>query len=634
MKVHLLAGFILMSLTLLDSRAQERGFDRESFTVTFYNRSDLLDSLLSRPYKIPIDFRLECFGENPPFSGCKLIEELADGNDWSAHWQGVLIVPSDGEYTFRFTDVDDGARLFLNWEEIADNGWYFPDPDQQPSPQTIMLSAGMHEIGIDYKQRFAGAASLEVRWVGPDFTDELVPMAGPPPFSTSLYVTNDILTADSDLNHETLNELGCFAALKGKDEDVLVLLDFGEPTVDKEGRYGTILNFPALGEKPDTLFTFEIREAAISFLEGYSDCSNNFSAGHLTLAIGTKNTGILAEASPQAEEHGQAWAELVNDVDAWIKAANRSKRLDVVGAIDIETWRKSDSLGNIISEIGPDGARLWAKAYVDSTKKPYYNYGTCEDCLGAGGQMDANSGNLDAKVEGTMWSLDDWWYLSWGIEDENGQAGRAYPVPEIYGLEGSNTNSRQWRDLMKYALNKCGNDEKCRSLISFPGTLTECGVENPLDEEVNCRNDNTNRPAEGWQQLYEALLAVPETAHAASLLRWSTDIINLRVYKPVAVSVDLPSGDALAPRTFNLGQNYPNPFNPSTTIEYALPQPSHVVLKVYDVLGKEIRTLVDAKQPAGHYRVQLDGKTLPGGVYLYRIQAGDFAETKKLTLLR
>ncbi len=88
------------------------------------------------------------------------------------------------------------------------------------------------------------------------------------------------------------------------------------------------------------------------------------------------------------------------------------------------------------------------------------------------------------------------------------------------------------------------------------------------------------------------------------------------------------------PTIYTLYQNYPNPFNPSTTIEYALPQPSHVVLKVYDVLGNEVRILVNGKQPAGHHQVHLDAKDLPDGVYFYRIQAGDFVQTKKLTLLK
>jgi len=106
----------------------------------------------------------------------------------------------------------------------------------------------------------------------------------------------------------------------------------------------------------------------------------------------------------------------------------------------------------------------------------------------------------------------------------------------------------------------------------------------------------------------------------------------------VPVSVEA-AADISIPTEFSLRQNYPNPlrasaFNPSTMIEYTLPKPSPVVLKVYDVLGNQVQTLVNSKQPVGKYRVQFEGKSLPAGLYFYRIQAGEFVQTKKLTLLR
>lgn len=88
------------------------------------------------------------------------------------------------------------------------------------------------------------------------------------------------------------------------------------------------------------------------------------------------------------------------------------------------------------------------------------------------------------------------------------------------------------------------------------------------------------------------------------------------------------------PLTYSLAQNYPNPFNPSTSIRYTLPRESKVVLKVYDMLGRDVRTLVEQKQMAGEYEVEFEARELPSGVYFYRMQAGDFVETKKLMLLR
>jgi photosystem II stability/assembly factor-like uncharacterized protein len=96
------------------------------------------------------------------------------------------------------------------------------------------------------------------------------------------------------------------------------------------------------------------------------------------------------------------------------------------------------------------------------------------------------------------------------------------------------------------------------------------------------------------------------------------------------------------PRELSLRQNYPNPFNPSTTIEYTLPQPSHVELRIYDVRGFEIAILVNGKQEAGKHTLQFNAANLPSGIYFYRLRVGhslsgssrDFEETKKFILMK
>ena len=88
------------------------------------------------------------------------------------------------------------------------------------------------------------------------------------------------------------------------------------------------------------------------------------------------------------------------------------------------------------------------------------------------------------------------------------------------------------------------------------------------------------------------------------------------------------------PGSFELKQNYPNPFNPTTRIGFQIVAPGFVTLKVYDILGREVRTLVNEELKAGSYEKTFDASGLASGVYYYRIQAGDFAETKKLLLLR
>jgi hypothetical protein len=102
--------------------------------------------------------------------------------------------------------------------------------------------------------------------------------------------------------------------------------------------------------------------------------------------------------------------------------------------------------------------------------------------------------------------------------------------------------------------------------------------------------------------------------------------------KLVVTGVASQSGNL--PAVYSLSQNYPNPFNPSTTIKYELPKTSVVRLTVYDVLGREVSVLVDDRRNAGAYEVKFDGSNLASGVYFYRIQAGDFTQTKRLLLLK
>jgi hypothetical protein len=88
------------------------------------------------------------------------------------------------------------------------------------------------------------------------------------------------------------------------------------------------------------------------------------------------------------------------------------------------------------------------------------------------------------------------------------------------------------------------------------------------------------------------------------------------------------------PNQYTLEQNYPNPFNPTTTIEFKLPETSHVTLKVYDILGREVASLVNEVKSSGNYKINFNAGNLASGVYFYRIEAGKFIATKKLLLLK
>ena len=88
------------------------------------------------------------------------------------------------------------------------------------------------------------------------------------------------------------------------------------------------------------------------------------------------------------------------------------------------------------------------------------------------------------------------------------------------------------------------------------------------------------------------------------------------------------------PMEFSLSQNYPNPFNPLTKIRYSIPKSSNVIIKVFDILGNEIGTLINEEKPIGNYEVDFNSSGLPSGLYFYRLLAGDFVQIRKMILLK
>ncbi len=104
-----------------------------------------------------------------------------------------------------------------------------------------------------------------------------------------------------------------------------------------------------------------------------------------------------------------------------------------------------------------------------------------------------------------------------------------------------------------------------------------------------------------------------------------------RKFRAIVTSIEF---DENLPKEYKLSQNYPNPFNPTTTIEFALPKSSRATLKVFDLLGREVATLVDENLPAGVHKAEWNAGGISSGVYFYRLQAGEFSDTKKLILMR
>ena len=105
-------------------------------------------------------------------------------------------------------------------------------------------------------------------------------------------------------------------------------------------------------------------------------------------------------------------------------------------------------------------------------------------------------------------------------------------------------------------------------------------------------------------------------------------------YEPPDSSDEPPDSINQIPTEYKMGQNYPNPFNANTTIDYQILNAGFITLKIYDLLGAEVSTLINEEKPAGYYSVNFDLTSIASGIYLYRLQAGSFVETKKMILLK
>ncbi|MFN3426952.1 MAG: choice-of-anchor Q domain-containing protein [Candidatus Thermochlorobacter sp.] len=158
--------------------------------------------------------------------------------------------------------------------------------------------------------------------------------------------------------------------------------------------------------------------------------------------------------------------------------------------------------------------------------------------------------------------------------------------------------------------------------------------------EVQRRSENRGVGSEAWQVLgfvrgngttsaAQSYAFVDQTASGKVHYRLKqVDFDGTFEYSP---TIEVEAG---LPRTFELSQNYPNPFNPTTVISYQLPVSSEVSLKIYDMLGRQVATLVEGRQEAGRYQVAFNAVQLASGLYFYRLQAGTFTQTRKMMLLK
>ena len=122
--------------------------------------------------------------------------------------------------------------------------------------------------------------------------------------------------------------------------------------------------------------------------------------------------------------------------------------------------------------------------------------------------------------------------------------------------------------------------------------------------------------------------------YTQSYFGWTVEKWNYNGTLPTIAVTGVEQLEGVLPQGYGLEQNYPNPFNPTTTVGFSVPVSGFVSLKVFDLLGREVMTLVNEERAAGSHRVTFDATNLPTGTYLYTLKTSGYQETKRMVLVR
>ncbi|MHB8851839.1 MAG: T9SS type A sorting domain-containing protein [Ignavibacteriaceae bacterium] len=231
---------------------------------------------------------------------------------------------------------------------------------------------------------------------------------------------------------------------------------------------------------------------------------------------------------------------------------------------------------------------------------------------------DANFGNIDPSkisfvgLKGGIKPIGNW-AGNWDVSDTVDGPTYADTISTLKVMHKVSANV--WSLTQKFPAGTPGGTFEFKFGCEYPGADTGNGGSHPLD------NENATGLNHKWL-----------------LQDVSTPVVLNYIFGTVDSVAQLPTGikqsGSNIPMKFELSQNYPNPFNPSTIIKYSVPKGQLVTLKVYNMLGQEVATLVNNQQNAGNYEVTFNADRLASGIYFYTLNAGSFVSTKKMILLK
>jgi hypothetical protein len=176
----------------------------------------------------------------------------------------------------------------------------------------------------------------------------------------------------------------------------------------------------------------------------------------------------------------------------------------------------------------------------------------------------------------------------------------------------------------KYKLRSFGTE---KTYLLEMQLVSDAGLDRFRKSGLSLGFNTTHTIVPGWDDLQNSMLTILVDVGNDGTIDDTLHIVN------ELTGIDEDQG-SLIPTEYKLEQNYPNPFNGSTVIKYSIVQEGLVTLKIYNAIGEEVAMLVNEIQQVGNYNVSFDMSSLPSGIYFYRLQAGNFIDTKKLMLLK
>jgi len=338
--------------------------------------------------------------------------------------------------------------------------------------------------------------------------------------------------------------------------------------------------------------------------------------------------------------------EVSFDTDDWIELYNNNG-----SSVDISGWVFKDSDDGHIFTI-PEGTILDSSGYlvlcIDTTKFKAL-FPDVTNFIGEVGFGLSGSGELVRLYDSSMILIDSLTYGDndpWPTEADGNGASLSLKNPDL-----DNSVAENWAASLGHGTPGAINDVFVIpvELTSFTAVNQNSSVQlgwktatetNNRGFEIE-RSQNSNVGIQKWEKIgYVAGFGTTTEPKSYSFV---DNNISATSYSYRLKQIDFDGSFEYSktieinfskPGKFSLFQNYPNPFNPTTSINFEITKPEFVSLKVYDIIGNEVATLVNDRKPAGSYEINFDASNLAGGVYFYKIQAGNFVQTKKMILLK